>query len=99
MGSAELKRREVKDLMAYLQMVHNPLDDVNVGRVINVPHRGVGAKSMQQLADWARNRGMALFSAMQEIAAARLADEDCPVAITKKAATDRKSTRLNSSHW
>ena len=81
------KRREVKDLMAYLHMVHNPLDDVNVGRVINVPPRGVGAKSMQQLADWARNRGMALFSAMQEIAAARLADEDCPVAITKKAAT------------
>ncbi len=81
------KRREVKDLMAYLHMVHNPLDDVNVGRVINVPPRGVGAKSMQQLADWARNRGMALFSAMQEIAAARLAAEDCPVAITKKAAT------------
>jgi DNA helicase-2/ATP-dependent DNA helicase PcrA len=81
------KRREVKDLMAYLHMVHNPLDDVNVGRVINVPPRGIGAKSMQQLADWARNRDMALFSAMQEIAAARLAGEECPVAITKKAAT------------
>ena len=81
------KRREVKDLMAYLHMVHNPLDDVNVGRVINVPPRGVGAKSMQQLADWARNRDMALFSAMQEIASARLAGEECPVAITKKAAT------------
>ena len=81
------KRREVKDLMAYLHMVHNPLDDVNVGRVINVPPRGIGAKSMQQLADWARNRDMALFSAMQEIAAARLANEVCPVDITKKAAT------------
>ena len=81
------KRREVKDLMAYLHMVHNPLDDVNVGRVINVPPRGIGAKSMQQLADWARNHDMALFSAMQEIAAARLAGEECPITLTKKAAT------------
>ena len=81
------KRREVKDLMAYLHMVHNPLDDVNVGRVINVPPRGIGAKSMQQLADWARSHDMALFSAMQEIAAARLAGEECPITLTKKAAT------------
>mgnify|MGYP003319935426 FL=1 len=80
------KRREVKDLMAYLHMIHNPLDDVNVGRVINVPPRGIGAKSMQQLADWAHSHEMALFSAMQQIASARLAGEECPVGITKKAA-------------
>ena len=81
------KRREVKDLMAYLHMIHNPLDDVNVGRVINVPPRGIGAKSMQRLADWAHSHEMALFSAMQQIASARLAGEECPVGITKKAAT------------
>ena len=80
------KRREVKDLMAYLHMIHNPLDDVNVGRVINVPPRGIGAKSMQQLADWAHSHEMALFSAMQQIASARLAGEECPVGITQKAA-------------
>ena len=81
------KRREVKDLMAYLHMVHNPHDDVNVGRVINVPPRGIGAKSMQQMADWARSKDLPMFSAMQEVAAARLADEACPVDITKRAAT------------
>ena len=81
------KRREVKDLMAYLHLVHNPSDDVNLGRVINVPPRGVGAKSMQQLGDWARGRGSTLFSAMQEVAAARLAGEPCPVANTSRAAT------------
>ena len=80
------KRREVKDLMAYLHMIHNPLDDVNVGRVINVPPRGIGAKSMQRLADWAHSHEMALFSAMQQIASARLAGEECPVGITQKAA-------------
>jgi DNA helicase-2/ATP-dependent DNA helicase PcrA len=81
------KRREVKDLMAYLHMVHNPHDDVNVGRVINVPPRGIGAKSMQQMAGWARSKGLPMFSAMQEVAAARLAGETCPVDITKRAAT------------
>jgi len=81
------KRREVKDLMAYLHLVYNPNDDVNLGRVINVPPRGIGAKSMQQLGDWARSKNLGLFAAMQEVAAARLAGEDCPIAITKKAAT------------
>ena len=81
------QRREVKDLMAYLHMVYNPMDDVNLGRVINVPPRGIGAKSMQQLAEWAQRQNLGMFAAMQDIAAARLAGEDCPVAITKKAAT------------
>jgi L-lactate utilization protein LutB len=54
---------------------------VNVGRVINVPPRGIGAKSMQQMADWARSKDLPMFSAMQEVAAARLADEACPVDI------------------
>ena len=81
------KRREVKDLMAYLHLVYNPNDDVNLGRVINVPPRGIGAKSMQQMGDWARSKNLGLFAAMQEVAAARLAGEDCPITITKKAAT------------
>ena len=81
------KRREVKDLMAYLHLVYNPNDDVNLGRVINVPPRGIGAKSMQQMGDWARSKNLGLFAAMQEVAAARIAGEDCPITITKKAAT------------
>ena len=81
------QRREVKDLMAYIHLVYNPMDDVNLGRVINVPPRGIGAKSMQQLAAWSQTKNLGLFAVMQDIAAARLAGEDCPVAITKKAAT------------
>ncbi len=81
------KRREVKDLMAYLHMVHNPNDDINLGRVINVPPRGIGAKSMQVLADYAKVNRMGLFAAMQDIAAARLGGEPCPIAITTRAAT------------
>lgn len=42
-------RREVKDIIAYLYLVHNPADDLNLSRVINVPTRKIGKKSMQLL--------------------------------------------------
>ena len=80
-------RREVKDLMAYLRLLHNPLDEVNLGRVINVPPRGIGAKSLQDLAHWAQGQNAPLFTAMQSIAAARTAGEPCPAPLTGRAAT------------
>jgi len=85
-GQRFYQRREVKDLMAYLHLVYNPQDDINLGRVITVPPRGIGAKSMQQLSDFALSKGLGMFAAMQEIAAARLAGEPCPVPVTVRAA-------------
>ncbi|MCA9971129.1 MAG: UvrD-helicase domain-containing protein [Anaerolineales bacterium] len=53
-GATEFyKRREVKDVLAFLRLVHNPLDAVSFGRVINVPPRGIGAKTQETLARWA----------------------------------------------
>ena len=52
------KRREVKDLIAYLRLVHNPLDSVSYGRVVNAPTRGIGAKSKEQLQLWADSQGL-----------------------------------------
>jgi DNA helicase-2/ATP-dependent DNA helicase PcrA len=46
-------RREVKDLIAYLRVVHNPADSVSLNRIINTPTRGIGAKTLQALHDWA----------------------------------------------
>ena len=85
-GQRFYQRREVKDLMAYLHLVYNPQDDINLGRVITVPPRGIGAKSMQLLSDFALSKGLGMFAAMQEIAAARLAGEPCPVPVTVRAA-------------
>ena len=42
-------RREVKDVIAYLRLIHNPDDEVSLGRVINVPPRGIGDKTLLTL--------------------------------------------------
>jgi DNA helicase-2/ATP-dependent DNA helicase PcrA len=79
------QRREVKDLMAYLNLLQNPLDEVNLTRVIGVPPRGIGAKSMQDLARWAREQNVSLISAMQQIVAARSQGQPSPVPLTTRA--------------
>src|SRR5690606_17571076 len=47
------QRREVKDVIAYLRVVHNPLDSVSFNRVLNVPPRGIGQQTQAQFAAWA----------------------------------------------
>ena len=47
------KRREVKDIIAFLRLVHNPADSVSFNRIVNVPTRGIGAKTLQNLQAWA----------------------------------------------
>ena len=42
-------RREVKDMIAFLRLVHNPYDSVSLARVINVPPRGIGSKTLVDL--------------------------------------------------
>ncbi|MFQ6028438.1 MAG: ATP-dependent helicase, partial [Dehalococcoidia bacterium] len=81
------QRREVKDLMAYLHLINNPLDEVNLGRVVNVPARGIGAKSMQDLVRWSQSQGITLYDAMQQIAIARFNGEHCPAPLQTRAFT------------
>jgi DNA helicase-2/ATP-dependent DNA helicase PcrA len=50
-------RREVKDVIAYLRLVHNPNDEVSLTRVLNVPARGIGAKTMLALRTAAQQAG------------------------------------------
>ncbi len=53
-GATEFyKRREVKDLIAYLRLVHNPADAVSFNRVLNTPPRGIGVKTRESLLAWA----------------------------------------------
>ena len=54
-------RKEIKDILAYLRVIYNPLDTVSLLRIINVPKRGLGATTVAKLADYAENNGLTLF--------------------------------------
>ncbi|MBI3762049.1 MAG: UvrD-helicase domain-containing protein [Chloroflexi bacterium] len=51
-------RREIKDLLAYLRLVHNPADSVSLARVLNVPPRGIGPKTIEALQACAAANGV-----------------------------------------
>ena len=57
-------RKEIKDLIAYLKLVHNEKDDVSLLRVINYPKRGIGNKTLENLSIEARNNNVSLFDSI-----------------------------------
>ncbi len=57
-------RAEIKDILAYLKTIDNAKDDLAVRRIINIPKRGIGATSVEKVADFADERGIGLFDAM-----------------------------------
>jgi len=62
------ERREVKDLLAYLRLVYDPYDSMALMRIINVPPRGIGEKTVQELQQWARALGVPLYASLQLLA-------------------------------
>ena len=67
-GTRFYERKEVKDVLAYLRLVHNPFDTVAFERVVNVPPRGIGAKTLEELARWAGGRSLPPYAALQALA-------------------------------
>lgn len=57
-------RAEIKDLLAYLRLMYQPEDLVSFNRIINVPTRGIGAKSVQSFLDWRLQQGISLQEAL-----------------------------------
>ena len=64
-GTRFYDRREVKDAVAYLRAVVNPVDEVSVKRVLNVPKRGVGDSSIAKLDVFARDRSIPFVDALR----------------------------------
>jgi DNA helicase II / ATP-dependent DNA helicase PcrA len=58
------ERREVKDALAYARLARNPADRVALLRIINVPARGIGAKTVEEIGAWAESRGVSLWEAV-----------------------------------
>jgi len=61
-GTRFYDRAEVKDVLAYLRVLHNPDDDVSLLRIINTPTRGIGKTTIDQLLDIAAVRGVSVWS-------------------------------------
>jgi DNA helicase-2/ATP-dependent DNA helicase PcrA len=64
-GTRFYDRREIKDAMAYLRAVVNPLDEVSIKRVLNVPKRGIGDTSVARLDEYAAETGVAFVDALR----------------------------------
>jgi DNA helicase-2/ATP-dependent DNA helicase PcrA len=67
-ATAFYRRREVKDIIAYLRLVHNLADAVSFSRILNVPARGIGAKTRQGLLDWAERQNWQPTEALIKLA-------------------------------
>ncbi|WP_189400601.1 UvrD-helicase domain-containing protein [Arenicella chitinivorans] len=67
-GLSFFDRSEIKDVMAYLRLVTNPLDDNAFVRAINTPRRGIGSGTLEALAETARQEKCSLYEAIQRAA-------------------------------
>ena len=65
-------RKEIKDILAYLQVIANPADSLSLLRIINVPKRGVGAGSIEKLQSFAALHDFSLLEAGQNVALSSL---------------------------
>ncbi len=81
-GVAFYQRREVKDALAYLRVIHNLSDSLSFRRVVNVPPRGIGAKTFAALTMWAEMQGLAPAEAVLRLVAGSITD---PLPVTARA--------------
>jgi len=66
-GTRFYRRQEIKDIIAYLRVIHNPHDNVSLARIMNVPGRGIGPRTLSQLRAWARSHDASLYDALKQV--------------------------------
>ena len=62
-GFKFFERKEIKDILAYLRIISNPYDNEALERIINVPRRGIGAKTIETMYSYAQSEGYSLYDA------------------------------------
>ncbi len=67
-GPRFYERQEIKDAIAYLEIVANPANDLKFERIVNVPKRGLGDTTVKRIHQLARARGVPMYQAAREIA-------------------------------
>lgn len=65
-GMSFFDRKEVKDIVAYLNVIYNPNDIVSMKRIINVPRRGIGDATFNMIREY-YNKGYSLLEAVKEV--------------------------------
>jgi len=60
------ERKEVKDMLAYLRLLLNAGDELSLRRIINVPNRKIGPKTLGEIQQWANEKGVSLYQAIQQ---------------------------------
>jgi DNA helicase-2/ATP-dependent DNA helicase PcrA len=60
-------RKEIKDVMAYLRLIYQPEDIMSFERIVNVPTRGLGAKSLENFYEWRRENSYSLLEGLTKI--------------------------------
>jgi DNA helicase II / ATP-dependent DNA helicase PcrA len=66
-GTRFYRRQEVKDIIAYLRVVHNPHDSISLSRIINTPGRGIGQGTLTKLQNWATEREISIYEALSQM--------------------------------
>ena len=66
-GPRFYERQEIKDAIAYLDVAHNPANDLKFERIVNVPKRGLGETTMRSIHQFARDEGIPLFHAARTL--------------------------------
>jgi DNA helicase-2/ATP-dependent DNA helicase PcrA len=67
-GQRFYDRKEIKDILAYLRIIFQPEDRVSFERIVNVPTRGIGAKSVENFYSWQVSEGLTLRQALTQAA-------------------------------
>lgn len=60
------QRKEIKDLLCYLKTIENPVDDISVRRIINVPKRGIGLTTIDRVQAHAISKGISFYNSLKE---------------------------------
>ncbi len=66
-GTRFYERKEIKDIIAYMKLIYNPRDSVSLLRIINVPPRGIGDRTISQLTEWASSMNISQYQALKTL--------------------------------
>jgi len=86
-GTQFYRRREVRDVLAFLFVLRNPQDDVNLERAIKTSSRGIGDKTLQGIVRWSLGQHITVLEGIKRISLAKAAGLPCPAPLASRAYT------------